>query len=100
VQVEWCKSWAWCQRWGEEVKLLKVEMECVITTLLWLTSQWRLRSEEDLPSSEELKVERRVYALRQAHWLDAVWEQFEARWKLAVARRAAGASARVYKSGW
>ncbi|KAF9020723.1 hypothetical protein BDZ89DRAFT_1138473 [Hymenopellis radicata] len=93
VRVEWCKSWARCQRWGEEVKLLKVEMERVITTLLWLASQWRLRSEEDLPGSEELKAGRRAYALRQAHWLDAVREQFEARWKLAAARRAAGASA-------
>ncbi|KAF8997031.1 hypothetical protein BDZ89DRAFT_970727, partial [Hymenopellis radicata] len=93
VRVEWCKSWARCQRWGEEVKLLKVEMERVSVTLLWLASQWRLRAEADLPGSEDLKAGRRSYALRQAHWLDAVREQFEARWKGSATRRAAAASA-------
>lgn len=42
--VEWCKARARAQRWVEQVRLLKLEMECLIASDLKTASEWERRA--------------------------------------------------------
>ncbi|PBK91177.1 hypothetical protein ARMGADRAFT_933034 [Armillaria gallica] len=81
VKVEWLKSQAHMQRWQEQVRMVRMEMACVLMYLEWCVQVWVKRG-NDLMQDAEISEGRKAYAARQAamwcllgHSFSNLWDQ-------------------------
>ncbi|EIM80065.1 uncharacterized protein STEHIDRAFT_68684, partial [Stereum hirsutum FP-91666 SS1] len=98
VRVEWLKARARAQRWEEEVRLLRVEMERTLVTFSHMSTWWEGRTERtealagenqdpEVSVEQELKEGLLAYAGEHADMYLGLREAFEERWM--VVRQAA-----------
>lgn len=80
MRVEWVRSKARAERWGEEIQLLEEEMRRVITYLEWMASWWREQGSRWVSQPAALERGLKVYAERQARVYEGLACRFAVLW--------------------
>lgn len=87
--MEWLKSRARAQRWEEEVRLLRAEMERTLLTFSWMAEWWDARTERtsegvgaELGTDAPLREGLSAYASEHADMYRGLREAFETQWQL------------------
>ncbi|TFK79970.1 hypothetical protein K466DRAFT_504692 [Polyporus arcularius HHB13444] len=80
VKVEWARSKARAERWGEEVLLLKEEMRRVIEYFEWKASWWRAQPARRSDAPSALRRGLSSYAEYQASVFESIANHCARRW--------------------
>ncbi|THU93109.1 hypothetical protein K435DRAFT_670801, partial [Dendrothele bispora CBS 962.96] len=79
IRVEFCKAYARCRRWTEEVLLLREEMHRSLVSLAWKAQWWEDRVK--IPTEDDTHAEgAAAYAYSQAAVMKALRDRFESLW--------------------
>ncbi|KAJ7048169.1 hypothetical protein C8F01DRAFT_1214206 [Mycena amicta] len=82
VRVQWSKARARCDRWTEEVLLLREEMKRVLRSLVSVEEVWRQRAGTREVAERGLANGLRAYALRQAAVYRRIADGFYTAWSV------------------
>jgi hypothetical protein len=80
MQIEWAKSKARAERWGEEVKLLREEMRRVIEYFSWKAQWWRVQGPRRTDADGYICNGAVAYAAKQAAMFENMAKSFVEDW--------------------
>lgn len=80
MRVQWAKSLARRDRWGEEVRWTCEEMRRIIHYFEWKCQWWRRRASRRTDASAAVQRGAAAYAMRQADMYSSMARSFARKW--------------------
>lgn len=80
MRVEWAKSKAHAERWGEETQLLTEEMRRVVEYFAWKARWWAIQGQRRTHASTEIQEGIVAYAAKQVAMYHGLAKSFIAIW--------------------